>query len=113
MVLYNPVVLMIFNHKLNRWHPILFCECPLPSGNYGDALRWKSKGHHTEGFIDRQDAINAAAETCRQSYGMKVGGEVYYDFESNIPWDGEGVPSMVMSFRLSDLTMYLPPKERC
>jgi hypothetical protein len=113
VVPWNPVVLILHNLKTNRWHPILFWECPLPSGELGDGLRWKSKGHHTNGFDSRHEAIHSddsgVMALCASQYGAKEGGEVYYDITHDVEWDGEETPAMVMMFVLSDLTKFEAP----
>ena len=47
-MLLKTVIATLHNDKTDRWHPIFFVESPLP----GDclAVRYKSKGHHTDGF---------------------------------------------------------------
>ena len=109
---YNPVILLLFNTKTERWHPILYWECPPPSGKLGDCERWKSKGHHTLGFATKEEAINGEAggvmALAKNQYEKKEGGDVYYDIEHYSEWDGDGTPSDVAHFNLKALTKYEP-----
>ena len=115
VVPYNPVLLLLFNTQTERWHPILYWECPPPSGKLGDCWRWKSKGHHTVGFTSREDAINSkeggVMHLCQNQYENKVGGDVYYDIEHHGEWDGQGNPADVTCFDLSKLHKYEPTKK--
>lgn len=105
---FNPVICILHNEKTNRWHPILFWECPPPSAKLGDCVRWKSKGHHTVGFATRDEAINSAEggvmAICASQHEIKQGGEVYYDVSHDIAWDGDDMPALTMAFQLSELT---------
>lgn len=106
----NPVVLMLQNKATQRFHPILFWESPMPSQTLGSALRWKSKGHHTTGFNQRSDAVNAMMLLVEQSHGMNKVGSVYYldDQKQDGHWSGDDTPTSVMFFNLADLTKYEP-----
>ncbi len=109
---YNPVILILHNEAQDTYHPILLWEAPPPSGQLGDAERWKSKGHHTEGFKTLQEAIDGeggALALCKNQHMAKVGGEVYYNVDQPLEWDG--IPDnavMVTGFDLSKLTKYEP-----
>lgn len=90
----NPIIGMIHNRKLNRWHPALYLESPLPGPPNGDkSVRHKSKMHHTAGFATREEAIKNAMDDlapkceCRQ-----------FALEEDIEWDGEDVPAEVAFF---------------
>lgn len=109
VVCFNPVILILFNESTERWHPILYWECPPPSANLGDCLRWKSKGHHTSGFPTKEEAISGdegVLDLCRRQKDALVGGSVYYDTEIELAWDGADIPSDVARFELSRLTKY-------
>ena len=49
---------MLMNTATGRWHPILFRPAPAPSGDVHGFERYRSKGHHTEGF-DTEPAARA------------------------------------------------------
>lgn len=104
----TPVVLMLKNTLSNKYHPIFYWECPLPAGQLGDHLRWKSKGHHTTGFDNRDEAVSSAMELVRQNKKMLVKGDVYYmlDEEHDTLWDGSAMPADVATFNLNNLTKY-------
>lgn len=87
----NPVYAVLHNTKLNRWHPILFAESPLP-GNPRNLVRHKSRGHHTNGFESREEAIANAKEGAAQIACTR------FVLQADIPWDGEGIPAMTAYF---------------
>lgn len=98
-MMYNPIIAMLINIKTNRWHPIVFREAPLPGG--GGPRRHKSKGHHTMGFDTREEALLEAAKIAEDVKAEALG-PVLTSLEGDFPWDGEGVPSMVMFFGTED-----------
>lgn len=59
----EALVMMLKNTKENTYHPIMYFESLFAGGYESDAnqktLRYKSKGHRTNGFIERQDAVNS------------------------------------------------------
>lgn len=94
----NPVVGMLLNTKQNTWHPILFVEAPFPGGQMqsaGAPGRLRSKGHHTEGFKDRESATLSAKSLCDQVTGKMA-------VEVDIPWDGDGIPAMNLLFTFAN-----------
>lgn len=101
---FNPVILMLHNTHTGRYHPILYWECPPHGAELGDHLRWKSKGHHTNGFQNRAEAVEELLNIARQQNRDKVGGDVYYYYESDVVWDGEDIPADVCLFNLQALT---------
>lgn len=110
----NPVILMLQNDVTKRFHPIIFWECPMPSQELGSAVRWKSKGHHTEGFEKREDASAAIQDLAKRHIEMDdLQGGVYY--QDNVAtdghWDGVDNPASVMFFNLHVLTKYEPISE--
>lgn len=91
MFIMSPTWGMLFNQKLNRWHPILFRESPLPGEPSEDKpLRLKSFGHHTEGFESRDAALASIKET-----SAKIEPPPVEDVEKDIPWDGESEAASV------------------
>lgn len=98
MSLMNPVIAMLRDVNNNRWHPILFYEAPLPGG-WGPR-RWKSKGHHTDGFDSRERALEECRGTLLSQVEQVACGVVSFCLDDDIPWDGEGVPAMVSFFNI-------------
>jgi len=100
-LLVNPVVAMIFNAKLKRWHPVIYYESPLP-GPESDSkpVRHKSKGHHTTGFEKREDAVAEAEKIAKQivEQGMWTECKLSLKPEYDLPWDGEDIPADVAFF---------------
>jgi len=76
------------NAKTNRYHPISFRQAPMPgNAENGPAYRYKSFGHHTEGF----DTLDQAQEWVKAKDDCRDVGMVWL-------WDGEGIPAMVEWF---------------
>ncbi len=101
IVLWNPIVGMLFNEKLRRWHPILFVEAPLPGG--GGPVRHKSKGHHTDGFEKREDAVKSAQELSEKvAKECSDTGKCSLAISEDMLWDGEDVPASVAFFGEKD-----------
>ncbi|MCP4528513.1 MAG: hypothetical protein GY833_21755 [Aestuariibacter sp.] len=106
----NPVILMLKNAMTNKYHPTFYWECPPPSGQLGDGLRWKSKGHHTTGFASRENAVASAMALVEANHAKLEVGSVYYELgqENDIEWSGGNVPADVTVFDLTELTKYEP-----
>lgn len=94
-----PVIAMLHNKKLDRWHPIIFVESPLP-GPYSEdkPVRHKSQGHHTEGFATKQEAIKHIKKDLGPLVEAKAIGEVRNCLDKAFAWDGEGTPVMMVFF---------------
>lgn len=94
---YSPVIAMLHNTKLNRWHPIYFLESPLPGPfSAENPTRHKSKGHHTEGYPTREEAV-ASLLGLQTSLEISVGTPEMC-LGCDIPWDGEGIPAISCMF---------------
>lgn len=79
---------MIHDATHDKWHPVIFRDAPLPGADQpGKPRRLKSVGHHTAGFPNC-----AEAETWLKA--MHEG--LPYDKEALFPWDGEGIPALVV-----------------
>jgi len=104
----NPIVTLLHNQKLNRWHPVVYLESPMPGKGFeadGNTtlVRHKSKMHHTTGLETREAALDNARELLKQCDGTKTA------FDEDIAWDGEDVPADVAFFEKvagEDLTKY-------
>ncbi|MBI4120735.1 MAG: hypothetical protein HY457_00560 [Parcubacteria group bacterium] len=86
------------NTATNRFHPISFRLAPMP-GNADEraqAQRYKSVGHHAEGF----DTLEAAQQWIseQKEKGLVDVGVVW-------EWDGDGTPAMVEWFSKEQLTV--------
>lgn len=94
----NPIVANLHNVQTNRFHPILFIESPLPGPPSDDKpIRHKSKGHHTEGFETREEAIAHCQELIPQLIPDSIG-EPRLCIDKDFPWDGDDIPAMVVVF---------------
>ena len=85
----RALIMMLFNLKEETYHPILYFEHPFP-GECDNLYRFRSKGHRTIGFKDRQDALNSIEiELVERLPNYKI----YKDLDGDLPWDGEGIPA--------------------
>jgi len=87
----NYLLAILYNEKLKRYHPIAFVEAPFPGGsdnNSGTSTRFKSTGHHTEGFETHEEAI----EDCKDKVDCLPGGQIWDG--DLIGWNGEGIPAI-------------------
>ena len=80
-----PFYSMLHNKLTNRYHPILFTGSPRPSDTEGECNRYRSRGHHTEGF-DTLDEADEFAKTDAERLGGFYDGVIF-------EWDGEGIPA--------------------
>ncbi len=90
----NPIIGILYNDKLKRWHPIVFREAPMPgSPDVDKPVRHKSAGHHTIGFETREAAIeHINSRLLPELQGGRT------DIAQDFPWDGEGIPAIVHFF---------------
>jgi len=83
------LIMMLFNFKTETFHPIMYFESPLP-GNPDNLFRFRSKGHRTVGFKNREEALaTIEPELVQRLEGHKI----FKDLEGDLPWDGEGIPT--------------------
>lgn len=95
----NPVIAMLHNTKMNRWHPIFFREKPLPGPPGPDKpIRHQSSGHHTEGFATREEAIANIKDDLKGRIERHLGGTAEMCLDRDFPWDGEDVPAITVYF---------------
>ena len=78
---------ILHNTATDRWHPISFRMAPMPGPDGYKAGRYKSVGHHTEGFATQEDAV------------AWVKGQPRMDLYDDVwDWDGLEIPAMVVFF---------------
>lgn len=77
------------NMATSRFHPISFRPFPAPSdsADKSNFCRYRSLGHHTEGFSTMEEARNWISEQSELEYV-----DVVYE------WDGLGIPAMTTFF---------------
>jgi hypothetical protein len=94
----NPIIANLHNVKDNKFHPILFLAHPL-FGNSGDfeSIRYKSKLHHTDGFVDRDQSLDFCSTTMLD-YTRRNFGEPCFCISKDFVWDGCELPAMVVFF---------------
>jgi len=83
---------MLHNTKLDRYHPIFFRPAPMPGNKDADmaAQRYRSHGHHTDGFETLEEATKYVEEACEKN-GWRNSGALY-------GWDGEDIPAITEFF---------------
>jgi len=85
-----------FIHNTSRGtiHAAWFIENPFPGGlgDGAEIVRWKSRGHHTDGAADQLTA-NGNLVGLRMLLSEKFGASEFVDLGA-WEWDGEGVPAM-------------------
>jgi len=82
--------MMLKNTKQNTYHPIMYFEHPFP-GDETKLIRYKSKGHHTAGFNDREDAVKSIDEN--EEKLNEMGYHLNKELEGDLTWDGLGIPA--------------------
>lgn len=104
----EALIQILFNTKNNTYHPIYFLQSGFPGG--ADAkvnqniVRFKSKGHHTFGFNERQAALQSIHE--RLVPGIKDAGyNVTLEVDQDSEWDGEGTPTDIVLRLESELAV--------
>lgn len=94
--LMDALVLMLKNISTNRFHPIFYLESPLPGGPESEGnkklIRYKSKGHHTQGFETRDAAINSINNELVAQI-KSIGYTPNLEIEIDEIWDGKGIPA--------------------
>jgi hypothetical protein len=105
---------ILHNIKENRFHPIYYRYSPMPGSmrdhtkgirGQEEMVRWKSGGHHTEGFrtwAQTMEYFDNMLKKFSDRYHMPV----YYDKKDIQKWDGEEVPATQIVLALSGLKMY-------
>lgn len=83
---------ILVNTATGRWHPISFRYSPPFSGDLsGNVGRFKSVGHHTEGFTTQDEAV------------AFIQGQPAMDLMvDTFEWDGVDIPAMVVWIRHRD-----------
>ena len=89
---------MLMNMATGRFHPIIFRYAPPPSGDCSNAGRYKSIGHHTDGF----DTMDAALAYVGEHPAWVWTGITWQ-------WNGEGIPAMVEWFA-TRVEWFAPPE---
>jgi hypothetical protein len=90
----NALIMMLLNTLTNTYHPIFYIEnmFPGPFSSSEGLIRYKSKGHRTVGFKNREEAIaSIETELCvelrRQGYIINL------ELDGDLTWDGKDVPA--------------------
>jgi len=78
---------ILISEKTGKFHPILFRISPPPSGGPDGTHRLKSIGHHTEGFMTKEEAI-ADIDTNEKIKDV-------HRMEEDLLWQKEESPAVV------------------
>jgi len=87
---------MLYDTVHDKWHPIFFKAHGFCSGDLENAKRYKSGGHHTEGFATRDEAVVSIDETVVQL--LESDCTVKNAWRKAFSWDGEGIPAIQCLF---------------
>lgn len=78
------------NASTGRFHPIVFRFAPAPSSTPDEKVqRYKSRGHHTEGFDTEEEAKDFIGSRSEQ-----------FNTGAMWEWSGDGIPAMVQWFEI-------------
>jgi hypothetical protein len=97
----NPfwIIANLKNLQTGKFHPIVYRFYPLP--NECPVPRYKSFGHHTNGFVFREEALTECIRLSTQiseEYECKV----ELATEEDMLWDGLETPASVALFTETD-----------
>ncbi|UPT99356.1 hypothetical protein J4G48_0015435 [Bradyrhizobium barranii subsp. apii] len=97
---------ILHNAATGRFHPIVFRLAPMPGGADSalSAQRYKSKGHHTEGFATLDEAKAWIGTEPAPGFTMVPTGEEW-------EWDGTDVPALVQFYEVERLIAEAKPSE--
>lgn len=94
----EALVMMLKNIKENTYHPIMYLESLFAGGFESEGnqkvIRYKSKGHRTNGFTERQDAVNSIEKEI-QSKLKQMGYNLNKELDGDLEWDGINIPADV------------------
>jgi hypothetical protein len=85
------LVKMLFNSKKETYHPIIYLEHSFPGEGDQNIIKYKSKGHRTIGFKDRQEAIDTIEPEITSKL-IELGCIIEEELEDNLQWDGIEIP---------------------
>jgi hypothetical protein len=91
----EALIMMLHNIKEDAYHPIFYFEHPFP-GDESDrkVKRFRSKGHRTNGFKSRQEALDTIESEVREPL-RNMGYVIREELEEKdlLLWDGENIPA--------------------
>jgi hypothetical protein len=92
------------NTETGGFHPIPFRMAPMPGGadSAMTMQRYKSVGHHTDGYPTIDEAKAYIATKHSEDHHMIFTGDIW-------DWDGNGMPAMVEFFSLDRLVKDATP----
>lgn len=86
--------MMLKNLATGRWHPIMYVEKSFPSSlnEPQPMIRFKSKGHHTTGFENRDEAVASLDDLKKRMIESLFLSKVTIDITDDIGWEGNDLP---------------------
>jgi hypothetical protein len=94
----EALVLLLKNTKDNTYHPIMYFESFFAGGYESEInqkiIRYKSKGHRTNGFSDRKEAI-ASIDSEIAGKLKEMGYNLNRELDGDLEWDGIDIPADV------------------
>lgn len=102
----NPqaIIAILKNEETQKFHPILYLYSPLPGG--ADVPRYQSKGHHTNGFVFREEALSECIRLAGKStdhFGLTC-----LNVKTDLSWDGAEIPADRRFFTISECVLFSP-----
>jgi hypothetical protein len=109
----SPIVFIVEHETTKKFHTVIVRKVPFMGMQLdSDPDRWKSMGHHTEGFVELEDAKKDVLNSCKILIDHnETVGEVRYDIESIGIWDGKDVPLINTLYNPKDFTLYEGSKD--
>ena len=92
---FKPIITLLHNQKLNRWHPTFFAAAPLQGEQHtpDKPTRHKATARHTIGYETRETALETIPSLKNTIPGSRP------SLDKDIPWDGEtNTPAMICFF---------------
>lgn len=93
------IIAILHNQKNRKYHPIIFRYNPLPGDC--DVPRYNSQGHHTNGFVFKEEAVRECFAIAI-SLTSKFTERIQTALTNDIEWDGESIPAMSVLFVVRD-----------
>lgn len=89
--------MMLKNTATGKFHPIFYIEKPFPdmeSEANKKYIRYKSKGHHTKGFVNRDEAVkNIETSLSMDKLQTLCVSKRNLELDGDVEWDGQDIPA--------------------
>lgn len=88
----RALIMILHNLANGTYHPIWYTEKFFPGPGPNPMIRYKSKGHHTNGFPSFEEATSSANDELKPIVEDQ-GYQVVMETEGVLEWNGEGIPA--------------------